>query len=65
MNSLLVGYLAHFYSILSKQENKIIIFGVRQHMQDVINMVGLHMIIDCVDTLNQTVTRREEMNPNQ
>jgi len=51
MNNLLVGSLAHLYSILSKQENKIVILGVRQHMQDIINMVKLNMIIDCVDTL--------------
>jgi stage II sporulation protein AA (anti-sigma F factor antagonist) len=57
MNSLVVGYLASTYSSLSKKGKKIVIFGASKNMQDVINMVGLNMIIDCVDTLEDGLVR--------
>jgi len=55
INSKVVGYLANTYSLMTEKGGKIIIAGASESMKDIISMVGLNLIIDCVDTLEDAV----------
>jgi anti-anti-sigma factor len=55
INSKVVGYLANTYSLMTEKGGKIIIAGASESMKDIISMVGLNLIIDCVDTIEDAV----------
>ena len=53
INSEGIGYLVSLHYKLAKQEKKVYIFGIRDNIKDIFELIGIPTIIKCFDTIEQ------------
>ena len=56
MNSKSIGYLTDWYSKVNEKEGKIVITRAKENILDILDVVGLTQLIECVNTIEAAKT---------